>query len=228
MVAGRSERARGPLKVTAPTSFGRLHIAPHLKPFLDANPEIELELDLTDDFVDLVSSGIDIAVRIGTLPDSSFIAQRLAPNRRMLCATPGYIADHGEPHELAGLASHRLLAASHQTPWRLHGPEGAVVLPVESVIRTNSSEVVREAMLAGIGIALRSSWDVAAELKSGALRVVLPDYGGAREAAIFPGYPRRRLMPPAVQHFIRLLTGLLDRKRTSLNSRPQCATPSPV
>src|SRR3546814_8839173 len=97
MVAGRSERARGPLKVTAPTSFGRLHIAPHLKPFLDANPEIELELDLTDDFVDLVSSGIDIAVRIGTLPDSSFIAQRLAPNRRMLCATPGYIADHGEP-----------------------------------------------------------------------------------------------------------------------------------
>src|SRR3546814_5873018 len=84
MVAGRSERARGPLKVTAPTSFGRLHIAPHLKPFLDANPEIELEMDLTDDFVDLVSSGIDIAGRIGTLPDSSFIAQRLAPNRRML------------------------------------------------------------------------------------------------------------------------------------------------
>src|SRR3546814_12123078 len=91
MVAGRSERARGPLKVTAPTSFGRLHIAPHLKPFLDANPEIELELDLNDDFVDLVSSGIDIAVRIGTLPDSSFIAHRLAPNRRMPCATPGYI-----------------------------------------------------------------------------------------------------------------------------------------
>src|SRR3546814_1806771 len=105
--------------------------------------------------------------------------------------------------ELAGLASHRLLAASHQTPWRLHGPEGAVVLPVESVIRTNSSEVVREAMLAGIGIALRSSWDVAAELKSGALRVVLPDYGGGRDAAIFAGYPRRRFMAPARQHFIR-------------------------
>src|SRR3546814_4167176 len=85
----------------------------------------------------------------------------------------------------------------------------AVVLPVESVIRTNSSEVVREAMLAGIGIALRSSWDVAAELKSGALRVVLPDYGGARDAAIFAGYPSRRLMPPAVQHLIRFLHGLL-------------------
>src|SRR3546814_19470786 len=111
---------------------------------------------------DVCSSDL-IAVRIGTLPDSSFIAQRLAHNRRMLCATPGYIADHGEPHELAGLASHRLLAASHQTPWRLHGPEGAVVLPVESVIRTNSSEVVREAMLAGLGIALRSSWDVRSE-----------------------------------------------------------------
>src|SRR3546814_1505146 len=107
--------------------------------------------------------------------------------------------------ELAGLASHRLLAASHQTPWRLHGPEGAVVLPVESVIRTNSSEVVREAMLAGIGIALRSSWDVAAELKSGALRVVLPDYGGGRDGARFAVSPRRRLVPPAGAHLLRLL-----------------------
>src|SRR3546814_5978059 len=105
---------------------------------------------------------------------------------------------HGEPHELACLASHRLLAASHQTPWRLHGPEGAVVLPVESVIRTNSSEVVREAMLAGIEIALRSSWDVAAELKSGALRVVLPDYGGGKGAAQMPGEPKRRVKTPTV------------------------------
>src|SRR3546814_6695075 len=104
--------------------------------------------------------------------------------------------------ELAGLASHRLLAASHQTPWRLHGPEGAVVLPVESVIRTNSSEVVREAMLAGIGIALRSSWDVAAELKSGALLVVLPDYGGARGGALFAGYSSRRVLAPAVPQLI--------------------------
>src|SRR3546814_11630118 len=102
--------------------------------------------------------------------------------------------------ELAGLASHRLLAASHQTPWRLHGPEGAVVLPVESVIRTNSSEVVREAMLAGIGIALRSSWDVAAELKSGALRVVLPDYGGARVAAPFSVFPPLRFISPRIRN----------------------------
>src|SRR3546814_18265831 len=108
--------------------------------------------------------------------------------------------------ELAGLASHRLLAASHQTPWRLHGPEGAVVLPVESVIRTNSSEVVREAMLAGIGIALRSSWDVAAALKSGALRVVLPDYGGVLDAPLFAGSSTPRLMPPPRQPLLPLFT----------------------
>src|SRR3546814_12561815 len=90
MVAGRSERARGPLKVTAPTSFGRLHIAPHLNPFLDANPEIDLELDPTDDFVALVSSGIHIDDRIGPLHVSPFIAPRLAPNPGQLCATSGY------------------------------------------------------------------------------------------------------------------------------------------
>ncbi len=208
LVTGRAERARGPLRVSAPTSFGRMHIAPHLKQFLDENAEIRLELDLTDDFVDLVSAGIDVAIRIGSLPDSSLVALRLAPNRRMLCATAAYLEEHGEPRSLEDLSRHRLLAASHQTPWQLTGPQGPVSLPVASVIRTNSSEVVREAMLADIGIALRSSWDVGPELRSGQLKTVLRDYGGAADAAIFAIYPSRRLVPPGVKHFVRFLSGL--------------------
>lgn len=208
LVSGRAERARGPLRISAPTSFGRMHIAPHLKRFLDDNAEVQLQLELTDDFVDLVSSGIDVAIRIGSLPDSSLVALRLAPNRRMICATPAYLAVHGEPKSLEELTGHRLLAASHQTPWQLTGPEGAISLSVNSLIRTNSSEVVREAMLADIGIALRSSWDVGPELRSGALKVIMPEYGGARNAAIFAVHPSRTLVAPSVRHFIRFLADL--------------------
>lgn len=208
LVTGRAEQARGPLRVSAPTSFGRLHIAPHLKRFLDDNNEIELHLDLTDDFVDLVSAGIDVAIRIGSLPDSSLVAQRLAPNRRVLCATPAYLEIHGAPASLADLARHRLLAASHQTPWRLTGPDGPVTVPVASLIRTNSSEVVREAMLADIGIALRSIWDIGPELRSGKLQAILPDYKGAADAAIFAVHPSRTLVAPGVKRFVRFLGDL--------------------
>lgn len=208
LVTGRAEQARGPLRVSAPTSFGRMHIAPHLKRFLEDNPEIRLELDLTDDFVDLVSAGIDVAIRIGSLPDSSLVAQRLAPNRRMLCATPAYLAAHGVPENLQQLGRHHLLAASHQTPWRLTGPDGTISFPVTSLIRTNSSEVVREATLADIGIALRSNWDVGPEVRHGRLRQVLPEYGGAEDAAIFAVYPNRKLVAPGVRRFVRFLADL--------------------
>lgn len=208
MVSGRAEAARGPLRISAPTSFGRMHIAPHLKPFLEQHPGVELHLSLTDDFVDLVSTGTDIAIRIGSLPDSSLVAHRLARNRRLLCATPAYLSEHGTPQTLAELAHHRLLAATHQTPWRLSGPDGPVSLPVTSVIRTNSSEVVREAMLAGIGIALRSTWDVAPELKAGLVRHVLPDHGGSEDAAIFAVYPGHILVLPAARAFVAFLDAL--------------------
>lgn len=206
-VASGAGQARGTLRVSAPTSFGRLHIAPHLKPFLDANPMVTVDLILSDSFVDIIAEGFDLAVRIADLQDSSLVAKRLAPNHRVLCATPGYLTTHGTPTEIGDLARHTLIA--HNTDhWRLDGPEGPVSVRVNGPLRTNSSEVVREALLAGVGIALRSTWDVGPELKSGALQRVLPAYAVGSRVAVYAVYPSRRHMEQKVRAFVDYLADL--------------------
>ncbi len=178
-----------------------MHVAPHLKRFLDANPLVTVELVLSDAFVDVVGEGFDLAIRIADLQDSSLVAKRLARNHRVLCATPGYLAEHGTPNEIADLSRHTLIAhnADH---WRLDGPEGPVSVRVSGPLRTNSSEVVREALLGGVGIALRSTWDVGPELKSGTLQRVLPAYAVGSRVAIYAVYPSRRHMEQKVRAFV--------------------------
>ncbi|PSC04580.1 LysR family transcriptional regulator [Alsobacter soli] len=206
-VSRRSSAVRGVLRVSAPTSFGRLHIAPHLTSFLDSHPELTVELVLSDAFVDIVGDGFDLAVRIADLQDSSLVARRLAPNHRVLCASPGYIAAHGRPERLGDLARHRLLA--HNTDhWRLEGPDGPVTVRVDSPLKTNSSEVVRESVIGGAGIALRSTWDVGPELRAGKLVRVLPGFGGSRKVAIHAVYPSRRHLAQKVRAFIDHLADL--------------------
>jgi DNA-binding transcriptional LysR family regulator len=208
MVAGRAGLPSGRLRVSAPTSFGRMHIAPPLKGFLDAFPDIVLDIDLSDRFVDLVAERVDLAVRIGLPPDSALAAHRLAPNRRLLCASPAYVAAHGAPRTTADLRGHALLAATGQLPWRLTGPDGAVVIEGESRVRTNSSEIVRELVLAGAGIALRSTWDIAEQLRSGALVRVLSDHEGSSDVGIYAVRPRADLILPNVRAFIDFLSTL--------------------
>lgn len=206
-VASGSGQARGTLRVSAPTSFGRLHIAPHLKPFLDANPMVTVDLILTDSFVDIIGEGFDLAVRIADLQDSSLVAKRLAPNHRVLCATPGYLAEHGMPGIIEELAKHTLIA-HNADQWRLDGPAGPATVSVTGPLRTNSSEVVREALLGGVGIALRSTWDVGPELKSGQLVHVLPEYSGGKRVAVYAVYPSRRHMEQKVRVFVDYLAEL--------------------
>jgi DNA-binding transcriptional LysR family regulator len=206
-VTRRSSLARGTLRVSAPTSFGRLHIAPHLGSFLAANPDLIVHLELSDAFVDIVGDGYDLAVRIGDLDDSSFVARRLAPNHRLLVASPAYLAAHGTPTTIAALAGHVLISHNSDT-WRLEGPEGAQTVRLNGPLRTNSSEVIREATLAGIGIALRSTWDVGPELKDGRLNVVLPQWRASRRVGVHAVYPTRRFLPQKVRLFIDWLAAL--------------------
>lgn len=207
-VSRRSDVARGTLKVSAPTTFGRLHIAPYLGAFLAANPGLTVNLVLSDEFVDLVKDGIDVSIRIAELTDSSLVARRLAPNHRLLCATPAYLAEHGTPKTIAELSRHTLLATASQDPWRVEGPDGPVTVHVEGRLRTNSNEVVREAVLAGLGIAYRSTWDVGPELREGRLVVVLPAYRASRHVAVHAVYPSRRFLAAKVRLFIDHLAGL--------------------
>ncbi|HWJ75390.1 MAG TPA: LysR family transcriptional regulator [Kaistia sp.] len=207
-VSRRSDVARGTLKISAPTSFGRLHVAPHLGRFLEANPGLTVNLALSDDFVDLVKEGVDVAIRIAELTDSSLVARRLAPNHRLLCATPGYLAGHGTPTSIADLSRHALLATAGQDPWRLEGSDGPVTVHIDGRLRTNSNEVVRAAVLGGLGIALRSTWDVGPELRTGQLVHVLPAYRTSRRVAVHAVYPSRRYLAAKVRLFIDYLAGL--------------------
>jgi DNA-binding transcriptional LysR family regulator len=203
-VSRRTAAARGVLRVSAPTSFGRMHIAPHLVEFLKAYPDITIDLSLSDQFVDIVADGFDLAIRIADLADSSLVAKRLAPNHRVLCATPDYLASKGIPQTLSDLQNHQLLL-HNADQWKLEGPEGSAVVRVESAIRTNSSEVIREAVLAGVGIALRSTWDVGPEIDSGRLQIILPQWHASTRVAVYAVYPSRRHLAHKVRLFMDFL-----------------------
>lgn len=206
--SGRSSEVNGTLKISASTSFGRMHVAPHLKPFMEAHPDLVIHLVLSDEFTDIVGGGFDLAIRIAELNDSSLVARRLAPVRRVLCASPDYLAEHGTPATLDDLKKHRCLPAHNHDSWRLEGPTGPVTLRPEGMLITNSSEVIREAVIAGLGIALRSTWDVGAELKSGKLVQVLPQYESSRNVALSAVYPSRQFLPAKVRLFIDYLAEL--------------------
>lgn len=207
-VTRRNTVPKGTLKITAPTAFGRMHIAPYLGDFLERYPDIALDLDLSDNFVDIVGAGFDAAIRVAELEDSSLVARKLAPSHRVICATPAYLDKHGRPETLADLAGHNCLAPTAQEVWRLQGPEGPVSTRVSGNIRTNSTEVVREAVLAGLGIALRSTWDVGPELKSGRLEIVLPKYQESPRVAVYAVYPCRQYVPAKLRVFVDYLASL--------------------
>lgn len=207
-IMGREDTPKGPLRITAPTSFGRMHLAPALAGFLAVYPGIALELDLSDDFVDLIASRYDVALRIAARVEGGLVAHRLVANRRVFCAAPGYLARRGTPERLADLARHDLLAAEGQMPWSLHGPAGPTTYAGTSIVRTNSSEVVREMALGGRGIALRSLWDVAPALASGALVRVLAAWEGSKEAALSLVHPPSPRVPAVVQALIGHMQGV--------------------
>lgn len=207
-VMRRSSQPRGILKISAPTSFGRMHIAPHLMPFMRENPELVINLVLTDDMSDIVGDGFDLAIRIARLKDSSMVARRLAPVHRYLVASRGYIAAHGMPRATGDLDNHVCLPTHNGDPWKLEGPEGTVTYRPDGPLQTNSSEVLREAVLAGMGIALRSTWDIGPELSSGALVRVLPEYSCSKDVAIHAIYSSRQFLPAKIRLFIDFLAGL--------------------
>ncbi|WP_454744728.1 LysR family transcriptional regulator [Ciceribacter selenitireducens] len=206
--SGRSSEVAGTLKVSAPTSFGRLHIAPHLKTFMETHPDLSIHLVLSDEFTDIVGGGFDLAIRIAELMDSTLVARRLAPVRRILCASPDYIATHGAPETIEDLKRHHCLPAHNYDAWKLEGPQGALSLRPDGMLITNSSEVIREAVIAGLGIALRSTWDIGPELKSGRLVQVLPAYEGSRNVSLSAVYPSRQFLPAKVRLFIDYLADL--------------------
>lgn len=199
---GARDVPAGRLRVTAPTSFGRLHLAPHLDRFLRAYPEVRLEVELSDGFTDIIAERVDVAIRITAAPDPRLVAQRLATSQRILCAAPAYLAEFGEPRSVAELGGHRLLAAEGQLPWLVKSGGRRLAVQGISHVRTNSSEIVRELALGGVGIALRSLWDVAGLLEEGQLVRVLPEVDGSDDVAIYAMHAPAPALTAAAARFV--------------------------
>ncbi|BBP96510.1 LysR family transcriptional regulator [Burkholderia sp. SFA1] len=199
------EQPHGRLRVTMPSSLGRQHISPLIPAFLRQYPGVAVELRMTDQIVDLVDEGIDLAIRIGALKDSTLVAKKLASNRRVLCASPAYLAAHGTPRHPADLAQHECVILADQRDWSFVTPTGVFDVRVSGRLVTDNGEVIRDALAAGIGIGLKSTWSVAPLIASGELVTVLDDYPLAREVAIWAVYPSRAFVPPKTLAFIGFL-----------------------
>lgn len=201
-VSRRDEVPQGTLKVTVPSSFGRQHIAPVMPKFLKRFPSVRLNLVMNDEMVDIMGQGIDVAIRICELKDSEFIARKLAPDHRVVCASPDYLARHGTPLTPDDLAKHNCLMLSQQPYWTFNGPRGHERVKVSGNFECNNGEAIREAALSGLGIALKATWDIAGAIKNRRLMVVLADYPVASETSIWAVYPSRRNVPAKVTAFV--------------------------
>tara|TARA_R110002167_G_scaffold876_3_gene3869 strand:+ start:9865 stop:10755 length:891 start_codon:yes stop_codon:yes gene_type:complete len=197
---------RGTLRVAAPASFGRMHILPALTSFLALYPDLHVDLKLSDTIVDLVEGGFDIAIRNSALKDSSLIARKLAPDSRILCSSPTYLAKNGEPKSPEALNSHQCITLIGLDDWPFHTPKGQVSIKVKGALRTDNGEAVRDACINGLGITISSKWSVYKHLQNGELIQILSEYPIATNTAIWAVYPSSRLLAPKVRAFIDYFT----------------------
>ena len=199
---------RGRLKVSAPMSFGFLHLAPALADFLAQYPELEVDVTMSDRFVDLVEEGFDLGVRIGALADSSLIAKKIAPIRRVVCASPQYLAAHGTPVIPQDLRHHQCLCNSNQPAgheWRFVTPEGKPLsVPVSGRLVLNNGDSLRVAALNHLGFIELPTFIVGGDLKAGTLVSVLDDYV-PQTLALHAVYSHARHLSPKVRAFIDFL-----------------------
>lgn len=164
----------GRLRVSAATTFARLHVVPHLPAFLKANPDLEIDVILDDRVIDLVAEGVDMALRMGELPDSAAVARKLASSRRSVIATPAYLERCGIPQTPAELGSHQALIYSQASSgWTFKRGSAETSVSVYGRVRVSAAEGLRAAVLADMGLTIASDWMFSPELESGAVRRVL-------------------------------------------------------
>jgi DNA-binding transcriptional LysR family regulator len=195
---------RGTLRISAPDSFGWMHVAPAVPAFLKRYPDLSVEITLSWAHVNLLDEGLDLAIRIGVLENSALVVRKLAPSRLVVCAAPAYLKERGTPREPDDLAKHNCLCTSllpWGDEWRLVGKRGEVRVAVGGSFRSNNAEMLRAAALDGIGVALLPTWAVAESLRTRALQRVL-DAWEPPASTIYAVYPGNRLMSMKVRAFV--------------------------
>ena len=206
----------GTLQVSASVSFGKSYITPLLPEFLKQYPDLTVRLHLSDEKLDLNTRGYDLAIRIAaTMDDSELVARKLVTARRLLCAAPDYLQQHGEPASIAELAEHSCLLlisrSGEREHWQLQDKHHQVHrIRVGGPLESNLGEALHDATLRGLGISLLSDWHIEEDLIAGRLKTVLPDYYA--EIGIYAVMPQRRFVPLRVRVFTEFLNNQLQRK----------------
>lgn len=204
-VRGADADPAGLLRISASLAFGRQVVAPLAVDFMQRWPEVQIDLQLTDSVVDIVAEGIDLAIRIAELRDSSLIARRIADNPRLLVVAPAYVERFGMPSTMAELQQHECLASAAASHWTFRTGDDVRGVRVGGRFTANSIDAIHAACRGGLGIANLSGWDVAADLANGGLRAVTLDDGAPEPLAIWAVYASRRLVPAKVRFFIEAL-----------------------
>ncbi|HWT70452.1 MAG TPA: LysR family transcriptional regulator [Pseudomonas sp.] len=213
------ESIAGPLRIGSSVSFGRLQIAPRLTEFLTRYPDVQIDLQLSDQNQDLVSEGLDVTFRIGALNDSGLIARHVGTTHRVTVAAPQYLAQHGHPRTPEELRKHNCLLfnlLSSQNLWTYEGHE----VRIKGNAQSNNSEAIREMVLGGLGIALSPVWLFSEDLKAGRVIAILQDYV-AQSLPMYAVSPANRRQSARVKAFV-------DYMSQALESAPELHPINPV
>ena len=211
VIASANSEPRGVLSVTAPCSFGRRHVAPAVAAFLNRYPLLEIDLQISDAVIDIAAERVDVAIRIGVLPDSDLLATRLSTQRRIVCASPAYIERHEALSRPEDLLQHNCLtlrSAPHRVGWWcFDGVHQGKPLPVRGSLRSDDSDVLLHAALAGVGVAHLATWLIADDVAAGRL---IPLFGNQVTQAQFnPSAIHAVRMPGRAVHKARLFIDFL-------------------
>jgi len=192
-LAERRGELVGPLRISAPVTFGRLHLGPAIYPFLKQHPRIELTLELDDRRIEAAAEGFDAVLRHGVIADSRLVAWPLAASRRILVASPDYLAQHGTPKTLQDLERHRGIFYTNRGAgdWRFATGQGTVSVRGEASLRVNNGDMIRDAAIAGLGIALMPTFIVGEAVRLGKLRKIEIDVAAVPEQ-IYLAHPEGR------------------------------------
>lgn len=202
----------GTLRISAPASFGRMHLMPEIKAFLHAYPRLSVDCRFSDSIVDLVEGGFDIAIRNAQLKSSSLVARKLADDHRILCASPSYLKQYGYPNKPDDLAQHDCIVLTGLDHWQFKGPEGVATIKARGRFHADNGETLRDACVQGLGITICSRWIAYEHLQRGELKQVMDAYELVSHSAIWAVYPSSRQLAPKVRAFIDYFAGVFGAK----------------
>ncbi|NMH66516.1 LysR family transcriptional regulator [Shewanella salipaludis] len=199
---------KGVLRISVPMSFGRLHLAPIIPVFLKRYPQISLHMHTNDTWSDVIAEGFDIALRAGELPDSLLIAKKLLPLHSVLCASPEYIAEQGQPETPQSLIKHNCIVSTHHSlknEWVFMQHDVETKVQVTGNYQVNSSDALRESLLQGLGIGRLPTFIAGNDIARGKLVPILTDYSMPHKI-LYAVFPERQYLPQKVRVFIDFLT----------------------